>query len=118
MAISRMMQEIPKASVVITNPTHYAVALKYDSENMGAPKVVAKGMRKVALKIRSIAESHGIPIMENPPLARGLYKNVQIGHEIPSTFFKQVAEVLAFIYKLGKMKLSNDIIQKTQMRRT
>lgn len=102
LARKRMMAEVPKADVVITNPTHYAVALKYDARAMNAPQVVAKGAGEVARKIRELAEANRVPIVENPPLARGLFKSVEIGQEIPSTFYAAVAEVLAFIYRLDR----------------
>ncbi|GBD94258.1 flagellar biosynthetic protein FlhB [bacterium BMS3Abin05] len=101
MARKRMIADIPKADVVITNPIHYAVALKYDSEKMEAPRVLAKGSRKLALKIKEIARERGIPVVENPPLARALYKSTQIGMEIPVDLFQSVAEVLAYIYRLN-----------------
>jgi flagellar biosynthetic protein FlhB len=96
----RMSREIPKADVVITNPVHLAVALKYDAENMGAPTVVAKGARLLAEKIKEIARKHGVPIVENKPLARTLYQAVEIGMEIPANLYKAVAEVLAYVYRL------------------
>ncbi|MDW7674620.1 MAG: flagellar biosynthesis protein FlhB [Bacillota bacterium] len=98
MAMSRMMQDIPKASVVITNPTHLAIALHYE-EGMAAPKVLAKGQDRVAEKIKEIANQHQIPIMENKPLARALFL-IEIGQQIPEELFQTVAEVLAFVYKL------------------
>lgn len=104
MAISRMMQDIPNADVVITNPTHFAVALKYDSSNMEAPKVVAKGMDHLALKIREVAKEHGVVTMENKPLARALYSQTEIGDSIPADLFQAVAEVLAYVYKLKGRK--------------
>ncbi len=100
MSRRRMMQEVPKADVVITNPTHYAVALKYEPGKMVSPKVIAKGKNRIALKIREIAEQHGVPVMEDPPLARALYQVVQIGEEVPEKFFQAVAEVLAYVYKI------------------
>ncbi len=100
MARKRMLSDVPKADVVITNPTHYAVALKYDSETMDAPRVVAKGARNLALKIKEIARQNGVPVVENPPLARMLYKTTEIGMEIPMELFQSVAEVLAYIYRL------------------
>ena len=100
MAMQRMMQEVPKADVVITNPTHFAVAIKYDAEQSDAPVVVAKGMDYVALKIREIAEANGVIQMENKPLARALYNEVEIGQTIPAELFQAVAEVLAYVYKL------------------
>jgi len=99
MALMRMMQEVPKADVVVTNPTHYAVALKYDGEKMEAPMVVAKGADYVALRIRQKAEEHGVPLMENKPLARALHAQVEIGEAIPQQLFQAVAEVLAYVYK-------------------
>lgn len=99
MAISRMMQEIPSADVIITNPTHFAIALKY-SQGMAAPKVVAKGQDYVALKIKEIAKENGIILYEDKPLARALYYNIEIGQEIPGDMFQAVAEVLAYVYKL------------------
>lgn len=99
-----MMKEVPKADVVITNPIHVAVALKYSSEKMSSPIVAAKGLRLIADKIKKIAIENDIPIMENPPLARSLYKKVEVGREIPEEFFKAIAEVLAFVYRLNKEK--------------
>jgi len=99
MARKRMMADVPKADVVITNPTHYSVALSYQMESMDAPKVVAKGVGFLALKIRELAQEHGIPLVENRPLAQTLYKSVEIGESIPSDLYKAVAEILAYIYK-------------------
>ncbi|WP_301169088.1 flagellar biosynthesis protein FlhB [Brevibacillus nitrificans] len=105
MAIRRMMQELPKADVIITNPTHFAVAIRYDASAMSAPTVVAKGQDYLALKIREVAKKHRIVTMENKPLARALYSQVEIGQQIPEDLFKAVAEVLAYVYKLqGKLK--------------
>lgn len=101
----RMMKEVPKADVVITNPTHLAVAIKYDSAIMAAPIVVAKGEGFIALKIREIAEAAGVPIYEDKPLARALYEAVEIGEQIPVQLYKAVAEVLAFVYKLKNKKV-------------
>jgi flagellar biosynthetic protein FlhB len=98
--LNRMMQRVPEADVVITNPVHYAVALKYEEESMSAPTVVAKGARKLAKKIRDIAEENGVPIVENPPLAKALYQAVEVGQMIPEMFFQAVAEVLAYVYRL------------------
>lgn len=100
MARRRMMQAVPQADVVITNPTHLAVAIQYDGTTMGAPKVLAKGAGAIARKIKAVAESHGIPIVENKPMAQNLYKLVEIGREIPPSLFHAVAEVLAYIYRL------------------
>ncbi|ASS91544.1 MAG: flagellar biosynthesis protein FlhB [Bacillaceae bacterium] len=99
MAMRRMMQEIPKADVVITNPTHYAVALKYDEKEHDAPVVVAKGTDFVAQKIKQIAKAHEIITVENRQLARSLYDQVEIGEMIPEQFFKAVAEILAYVYR-------------------
>jgi flagellar biosynthetic protein FlhB len=101
-AMRRMMQEIPNADVVITNPTHYAVALRYEAKEMEAPKVIAKGKDYVALKIREKAKEHGVVIMENKPLARALYEQTEIGDTIPAELFQAVAEVLAYVYRIKK----------------
>ncbi len=98
-AMRRMMAEVPKADVVITNPTHFAVVLKYDPTRMEAPLVVAKGQDFMALKIREVAEKHNIIIVENPSLARTLYYALDIGVEIPEELYQAIAEVLAFVYK-------------------
>ena len=100
MAKQRMMADVPKADVVITNPTHIAVALQYDRSIMQAPVVIAKGGDYLAKRIREIAQNNLIPIIENKPLAWALYENVEIGSEIPENLYKTVAEVLAFVYKL------------------
>ncbi len=96
----RMMQSLPSADVVITNPTHYAVAIKYDSQKNSAPIVVAKGEDFLAQKIRETAKEHHIEIVENKPLARMLYANVDVGQEVPPELYQAVAEVLAFVYSL------------------
>ena len=103
-ARKRMMAEVPKADVVVTNPTHYAVALKYDAQ-MASPKVVAKGVDKVAQKIREIAAENDVPVVENPPLARGLYAAVEIDQEITPEFYKAVAEVIGYVFRLKRRKL-------------
>lgn len=100
MATQRMMQEVPKADVVITNPTHYAVALKYDGEKMAAPVVVAKGVDYLAFKIKNLAKASDVVIVENKPLARALYAQTDIGDSVPEELFKAVAEVLAYVYRL------------------
>ncbi len=102
MAQKRMMAEVPKADVVVTNPTHVAVALRYDREKMAAPEVVAKGYDEVAQRIKAIAAEHGIPMVENVPLARALAKEVAIGKPIPPKWFQQVAQVLSWVYKAKK----------------
>ncbi|WP_019638063.1 flagellar biosynthesis protein FlhB [Paenibacillus fonticola] len=105
MALQRMMQEVPKADVIITNPTHFAVALKYEGSEMDAPQIVAKGQDYVALRIREIAKEHGVIIMENKPLARALFQRAEIGDSIPADLFQAVAEVLAYVYRMkGKSK--------------
>ncbi|MCF6410583.1 flagellar biosynthesis protein FlhB [Pseudalkalibacillus salsuginis] len=103
MAMQRMMQEVPKADVVITNPTHYAIALKYDENEHDAPVVIAKGVDFVALKIREVARHNEIEIVENRPLARSLYDRTEIGDHVPEALFKAVAEVLAYVYRLKKL---------------
>jgi len=100
MSMKRMMQEIPKADVVITNPTHFAVALKYDPEKASAPVVVAKGQDYIALRIKQIATENKVQIVENKPLARTLYSTVDIGQPIPPELYQAVAEILAFVYNL------------------
>lgn len=98
-ARQRMMQMVPKASVVITNPTHYSIALQYVPEDMEAPKCVAKGVNEVAMRIREIAKEHNIEIYENPPLARALYASVEVDEVIPTEHFKAVAEIISFVFK-------------------
>lgn len=102
MAMRRMMQEIPDADVVITNPTHYAIAIKYDGENMEAPTVVAKGTDYVAQKIKLIAKEHDVVMVENRPLARAMYDQVDIGRQVPEEFFKAIAEILAYVYRIKR----------------
>jgi len=99
-ALQRIRQTVPKADVIVTNPTHFAVALQYDGENMSAPKVVAKGADFLAFRIREIAVANGIPIVEKPPLARALYAEVAIGKAISPEFYEAVAEILAYVYRL------------------
>jgi len=99
-ARKRMMHEVPTADVVITNPIHFAVALKYEALRMSAPSCVAKGQELLAQRIKDIAEEHDVPVVENRPLARELYRRVEIGDEVPDELFTAVAEVLAFVYKL------------------
>lgn len=98
----RMMSEVPHADVVITNPTHYAVAIKYDEQKSHAPIVVAKGMDNIALQIKKIARENNVHIVQNPPLARSLYAQVELDRPIPSELFAAVAEVLAYVYKMNK----------------
>ncbi len=99
MAMMRMMEAVPEADVVITNPTHFAVALKYDSEKTGAPVVTAKGQDYLAQRIKEIAKESKVEIVENKPVAQALYKNCDIGHEIPLELYQTVAEILAYVYK-------------------
>jgi flagellar biosynthetic protein FlhB len=96
----RMMQAVRKADAIVTNPTHIAVAIQYDKENMAAPKVVAKGADHLAQKIKAVAAEAGIPLVENVPLARTLFKSVKIGQYVPRALYQSVAEVLAYVYKL------------------
>ena len=98
----RMMAEVPNADVVITNPTHYAVAIKYDAQNSHAPIVVAKGMDNIAQQIKKIARENNVHIVQNPPLARSLYREVELEKAIPETLFAAVAEVLAYVYKMNR----------------
>ncbi|MFN8535297.1 MAG: flagellar biosynthesis protein FlhB [Dehalococcoidia bacterium] len=100
MAAGRMMAKVPKAAVVITNPTHYAVALSYDALNDGAPRVVAKGVDLVAQQIKRVAAESAVPCVENVPLARALYSSVDLDQEVPAELYQAVAEVLAYIYRL------------------
>jgi flagellar biosynthetic protein FlhB len=102
MARKRMMAEIPKADVIITNPTHYSVALKYEEGKMGAPRLVAKGAHLLALKIRELGQEHQVPVLEAPPLARALYHHAELGDEIPQPLYNAVAEVLAYVYQLRR----------------
>jgi len=95
-----MMKDVPKATAVIVNPTHYAVAIRYDMETMPAPVVVAKGKNYLALRIRKLAIENQVPIIENPPLAQALYKAADVGQEIPAHLYRAVAEILAYVYKL------------------
>ncbi|MFM4847349.1 MULTISPECIES: flagellar biosynthesis protein FlhB [Aeromonas] len=105
MAMRRMMGDVPKADVIITNPTHYSVALKYDVGKPGAaPKVLAKGVDEVAMKIREIAREYDIPVMSSPPLTRAIYHATEIGQEIPEGLFAAVAQVLAYVYQLKKFR--------------
>jgi flagellar biosynthesis protein FlhB len=100
-----MMKDVPKATAVVVNPTHYAVAIRYQVETMAAPLVIAKGRNYLALRIRQRAIEHQVPIIENPPLARALYQSVEVGQEIPPHLYRAVAEILAYIYKLMHGKL-------------
>lgn len=104
MASRKMMQDIPKADVIVTNPTHISIALRYDANTMVAPEVLGKGADFMAFKIRELAKEHDIPMVENVKLARALYKTVKVGEGVPRDLYKAVAEVLAFVYKVKKKK--------------
>ena len=104
-AQQRMMSNVPTADVVITNPTHFAVALKYDIDTMGAPMCVAKGQDNIALKIREVAEENGVTVMENPPVARALFATVEIDQEVPPEHYKAVAEIISFVFRQKGKKL-------------
>jgi flagellar biosynthetic protein FlhB len=106
MAMQRIKSAVPQADVVVTNPTELAIAIRYDSETMQAPKVVAKGADFMARRIREIAIEHGIPIVERKPLARALYKAVEVGQEVPVELYKAVAEILAYVYELSGRRTS------------
>jgi flagellar biosynthetic protein FlhB len=99
-----MMQEVPTATAVIVNPTHYAVAIRYEPSTMAAPRVVAKGRNYLAARIRETARQNGVTILENPPLARALYGSVDVGRDIPPEFYRAVAEVLAYVYRITGQK--------------
>ncbi len=113
MARRRMMAEVPTADVVVTNPTHFAVALKYTEGRMGAPRVVAKGADAVAAKIRELAAEHRVPLLEAPPLARALYRHTELGDEIPATLYAAVAEVLAYVFQLRHFQQAGGAYPKT-----
>ncbi len=100
----RMMAAVPEADVVVTNPTHYAIALKYDQDKMAAPRLVAKGVDQVALRIREVAREHNVPLVENPPLARALYAGVELDHEIPEEHYRAVAQIISYVMKLKALK--------------
>jgi flagellar biosynthetic protein FlhB len=104
--MQRIKSAVPTADVIVTNPTHYAIALKYDPQNMAAPKVVAKGADYLAQKIRETAIAHGVPILERPPLARALYRTVEVGQEVPEEYYSAIAEILAYVYEIsGKSRV-------------
>lgn len=102
--VRQMLQDVPKADVIVTNPTHFAIALRYDRKTMKAPKIVAKGTRLNALRIREIATKHQVPIVENKPLARMMYKYGKVGGEIPAQLFGAVAEILAYVYRINRYR--------------
>ncbi|GGI94618.1 flagellar biosynthetic protein FlhB [Alicyclobacillus cellulosilyticus] len=108
-AMRRMMQEVPKADVVITNPVHLAVALRYDAKTMAAPTVIAKGADEIARRMREVASAHGVPVVEDRPLARALYQRVDIGQLVPPDLYQAVAQVLAYVYRLrGRLSESRE----------
>jgi flagellar biosynthetic protein FlhB len=104
MSRKRMMADVPDADVVITNPTHYAIALKYDNKVDSAPKMIAKGIDFIAVKIKNIANEHDIPIIENPALARALHDQIEIDQQIPGEFYKALAEIFSYVYELKKKR--------------
>ncbi len=104
LAMQRIGQAVPKADVIVTNPTHFAVALKYDAKSMKAPKVVAKGADFLAMRIRQLAIAHGVPMVERKQLAQDLYKSVEVGREVPPQLYNAVAEILAYVYRLSGRK--------------
>lgn len=108
----RMMADVPKADVIVTNPTHYAVALRYDEKKMNAPKVLAKGAGEIALRIRELGAEHRVPILEAPPLARALFRHSEVGEHIPAALYAAVAEVLAWVYQLKRWKREGGLIPR------
>jgi flagellar biosynthetic protein FlhB len=112
MARRRMMADVPKADVIVTNPTHYSVALQYNESTMSAPKVLAKGAGLVALRIREIGAENRIPVLEAPPLARALYRHAEIGQQIPGQLYAAVAEVLAWVWQLRRWRLAGGVAPK------
>ncbi|GKX39154.1 flagellar biosynthesis protein FlhB [Pectobacterium versatile] len=112
MAQRRMMADVPKADVIVTNPTHYAVALRYDEKKMNAPKVLAKGAGEIALRIRELGTEHRVPILEAPPLARALFRHSEVGQHIPAALYAAVAEVLAWVYQLKRWKREGGLIPR------
>jgi flagellar biosynthesis protein FlhB len=117
LAQKRMMEKVPKADVVITNPTHIAVALQYDREAMAAPVLIAKGADLIAERIKEIARKHNVPVVENKPLARAIYKTIKLNHPIPKSLYNAVAEVLAYVYRLkGKIQQVSQEIRKENPR--
>jgi flagellar biosynthetic protein FlhB len=101
LALQRIQAAVPKADVVITNPTAFAVVIQYEPAKMNAPKLTAKGLDHLARRIRELAIEHGVPIVERPPLARALYRGVEVGQEVPAQFYRAVAEILAYVYELA-----------------
>ena len=113
MAKRRMMAEVPKADIIVTNPSHFAVALKYLDKDMRAPRVVAKGADLVALRIRAMAREHNVPVLEAPPLTRALFRHTQLGDEIPAALYAAVAEVLAWAYQLNRVSSEGGAVPPT-----
>jgi flagellar biosynthetic protein FlhB len=109
----RMLANVPKADVIVTNPTHIAVALRYDRKTMKAPRIVAKGVRKNAAQIRDLARAHGMPVVENKPLARLMHKYGKVGREIPAQLYAAVAEVLAYVYRTNPYRYYAEACQAT-----
>ena len=105
-ARARMMAAVPEADVVVTNPTHFAVALKYEMASMNAPRLVAKGADEVALRIRDVANENEVPVVENPPIARALFETADIDDEIPPEHYKAVAEIISYVFKLKNKPLN------------
>jgi flagellar biosynthetic protein FlhB len=101
-AVQKLKKDVPKADVVVTNPTHYAIALKYEEGKMRAPRLVAKGADFMAQRIRELASEAGVPIVERPTLARAIYRMIDVGEEIPEQFYSAVAEILAYVYELNR----------------
>ena len=101
-----MMAAVPEADVVVTNPTHFAVALKYEMASMNAPRLVAKGADEVALRIRDVANENEVPVVENPPIARALFETADIDDEIPPEHYKAVAEIISYVFKLKNKPLN------------
>ncbi|MBF0277579.1 MAG: flagellar biosynthesis protein FlhB [SAR324 cluster bacterium] len=106
MSRARMMQEVPKADAIVTNPTHFSVAIRYDRETMVAPEITAKGADFIAFRMRTIARENNVPVLERPALARELYRDVEIGETIPDRFYKAIAEILAYVYRIKKKQRS------------
>ena len=100
LTMQRMSIDVPNADVVITNPTELAIAIRYDAETMTAPRVIAKGAGFLAARIRQIAVQHGVPVVERKPLARAMYRAVDVGQEVPAQFYRAIAEILAYVYRL------------------
>jgi flagellar biosynthetic protein FlhB len=112
LSMARMMAALPDASVVITNPTHLAIAIKYDARTMNAPIVVAMGKRLTALRIREIAAQHDIPILERKPLVRAMYSKVKIGRPVPAAYYGAIAELLAYLYRIGDSRIRQQLSRK------